>query len=82
MDHLTRMIASENNDSEADSEPDEEIILINGNLISDMMVNFRLATPSPLPAYLNAHFICETASRLLFLSVHWVRSIPAFSALK
>jgi len=82
MDHFTRTIAFEINDSEADSEPDEDIVLIGGNIISDMMVNFRLATPSPLPAYLNAHFICETASRLLFLSVHWVRSIPAFSSLR
>jgi Asp-tRNA(Asn)/Glu-tRNA(Gln) amidotransferase C subunit len=40
-----------------------------------------LATPTPMPSYLNVHFICETASRLLFLSVHWVRSIPAFSRL-
>ena len=82
MDHLTKTIASESNDSEADSETEEEIILVEGNIISDMMVNFQLATPSPLPAYLNVHFICETASRLLFLSVHWIRSIPAFSALR
>lgn len=37
--------------------------------------------PSPMPEYLNVHFICESASRLLFLSMHWARSIPAFSAL-
>jgi hypothetical protein len=79
MDELTRTIGSENGD---DSEPEEEVIQVEGNIISDSMVNFRLATPSPLPAYLNVHFICETASRLLFLSVHWVRSISAFSILK
>ena len=32
--------------------------------------------------YLNVHLICETASRLLFLSVHWVKAIPAFSLLR
>lgn len=37
--------------------------------------------PSPMPEYLNVHYICESASRLLFLSMHWARSIPAFSAL-
>lgn len=37
--------------------------------------------PSPMPEYLNVHYICESASRLLFLSMHWARSISAFSAL-
>ena len=37
--------------------------------------------PSPMPEYLNVHYICESASRLLFLSMHWARSIPAFQAL-
>lgn len=37
--------------------------------------------PSPMPEYLNVHYICESASRLLFLSMHWARSIPSFQAL-
>ncbi|XP_062315096.1 nuclear receptor subfamily 2 group C member 2 isoform X2 [Osmerus eperlanus] len=41
----------------------------------------QLTMPSPVPEYLNVHYICESASRLLFLSMHWARSIPAFSAL-
>ena len=82
MDELTRTIGSENGDSGADSDQEEEVVYVEGNLIAESMINFRLASPSPLPAYLNVHFICETASRLLFLSVHWVRSIPAFSVLK
>ncbi|MED6232596.1 Nuclear receptor subfamily 2 group C member 2, partial [Ataeniobius toweri] len=40
-----------------------------------------LTMPSPMPEFLNVHYICESASRLLFLSMHWARSIPAFSAL-
>uniref|UniRef100_A0A8C2CMD4 Nuclear receptor subfamily 2, group C, member 2 n=2 Tax=Cyprinus carpio TaxID=7962 RepID=A0A8C2CMD4_CYPCA len=40
-----------------------------------------LTMPSPMPEYLNVHYICESASRLLFLSMHWARSIPAFLAL-
>ncbi|NWT44441.1 NR2C2 protein, partial [Chroicocephalus maculipennis] len=40
-----------------------------------------LTMPSPMPEYLNVHYICESASRLLFLSMHWARSIPAFQAL-
>ncbi|WAR26656.1 NR2C2-like protein [Mya arenaria] len=42
---------------------------------------FSLTTPSPMPAYLNVHYICESASRLLFLSMHWTRSIAAFNVL-
>ena len=53
-----------------------------GPIVDESLVPFKLATPTPLPSHLNIHFICETASRLLFLSVHWVRSIPAFSQLK
>ncbi|GCB78519.1 hypothetical protein scyTo_0020684, partial [Scyliorhinus torazame] len=40
-----------------------------------------LTMPTPMPEYLNVHYICESASRLLFLSMHWARSIPAFQAL-
>lgn len=55
---------------------------VEGKLIQDSIIRFQLATPTPMPSSLNVHFICETASRLLFLSVHWVRSIPAFSQLR
>ncbi|KAK6303757.1 hypothetical protein J4Q44_G00262110 [Coregonus suidteri] len=47
----------------------------------DTHVSFKLTMPSPMPEYLNVHYICESASRLLFLSMHWASSIPAFSAL-
>ncbi|XP_021244488.1 nuclear receptor subfamily 2 group C member 1 isoform X4 [Numida meleagris] len=57
------------------------IVEIEGPLLSDAHVAFRLTMPSPMPEYLNVHYICETASRLLFLSMHWARSIPSFQAL-
>lgn len=38
--------------------------------------------PLPVPEYLNVNYICESASRLLFLSMHWARSIPAFQTLR
>ncbi|PNI39055.1 NR2C1 isoform 2, partial [Pan troglodytes] len=40
-----------------------------------------LTMPSPMPEYLNVHYIGESASRLLFLSMHWALSIPSFQAL-
>nr|XP_047917063.1 nuclear receptor subfamily 2 group C member 1 isoform X9 [Anser cygnoides] len=57
------------------------IVEIEGPLLSDAHVAFRLTMPSPMPEYLNVHYICESASRLLFLSMHWARSIPCFQAL-
>ncbi|XP_042324231.1 nuclear receptor subfamily 2 group C member 1 isoform X4 [Sceloporus undulatus] len=57
------------------------IVEIEGPLLSDVHVAFRLTMPSPMPEYLNVHYICESASRLLFLSMHWARSIPSFQAL-
>lgn len=56
----------------------EGFVKLEGSLLPEHHVPFILQTPSPMPAYLNVHYICESASRLLFLSVHWVRNIPAF----
>ncbi|XP_004844998.1 nuclear receptor subfamily 2 group C member 1 isoform X2 [Heterocephalus glaber] len=52
-----------------------------GPLLSESHVAFRLTMPSPTPEYLNVHYIGESASRLLFLSMHWALSIPSFHAL-
>lgn len=57
------------------------ILELEGPLLSDSHVPFKLMMPSPTPEYLNVNYICESASRLLFLSVHWARSIPAFQHL-
>ncbi|GFG38556.1 hypothetical protein Cfor_01621 [Coptotermes formosanus] len=59
----------------------EGVFELEGVLLLEQHIPFNLQTPSPMPAYLNVHYICESASRLLFLSVHWARSIPAFQLL-
>jgi len=51
-------------------------------MLTDTNFVFSLTMPSPMPAYLTVHYICETASRLLFLSIHWARNIPAFQLLR
>ena len=80
MDTLSRRVAENGGDM---SEPEDDAMeVVDGMVIAEHLTNFHLATPTPLPSHLNIHFICETASRLLFLSVHWVRSIPVFSQLK
>jgi len=93
MDTLTRRVAENNsagngngmnNMDSTSSESDQDMTdfdMETGPIVDESLVPFKLATPTPLPSHLNIHFICETASRLLFLSVHWVRSIPAFSQL-
>lgn len=83
MDTVTRTVAAENGvkSDSCNGDTDEEMFDMEGALLADNIIHFKLATPSPMPSHLNVHFICETASRLLFLSVHWVRSIPAFSML-
>lgn len=50
-------------------------------LIADRHISFALQSPGPVPAYLNLHYICESGARLLFLTIQWVRSIPAFQCL-
>ncbi|XP_004623852.1 nuclear receptor subfamily 2 group C member 1 [Octodon degus] len=62
-------------------EPSASYVEKEGPLLSDSHVAFRLTMPSPTPEYLNVHYIGESASRLLFLSMHWALSIPSFQAL-
>ena len=43
------------------------------------VLNIHLLTPFPPPSHHNSQYVCETASRLLFLSVHWARQTgPVF----
>ncbi|XP_060562423.1 nuclear receptor subfamily 2 group C member 2-like [Ruditapes philippinarum] len=69
--------------SDFDTSVDDSSIImdVDGPLLTRQNFVFSLTTPSPMPAYLNVHFICESASRLLFLSMHWTRSISAFNIL-
>lgn len=59
----------------------EKFYELDGPLLLDQHMVFNLQTPEPVPPYLNIHYICESGSRLLFLSVHWAKSIPAFQLL-
>ncbi|XP_018568836.1 orphan steroid hormone receptor 2 isoform X2 [Anoplophora glabripennis] len=52
-----------------------------GPILQDQHIPFNLQIPGPVPPYLNIHYICESGSRLLFLSVHWAKNIPAFQYL-
>lgn len=51
------------------------------NLINDENVGFILQAPTLVTSYLNAHYVCETGSRLLFLTVYWLNKVPVFTSL-
>lgn len=42
---------------------------------------FQLAATPP-PSFLNIHLICEAASKLLFLTIHWTKALHVFGSLK
>lgn len=63
------------------AEYSRDYVELEGPILASSNFQFNLTTPSPMPAYLNVHYICESASRLLFLSMHWTRSIQAFQIL-
>ena len=68
-------------DCVATSEEDIPLPAPSGPLLSSQLIEFVLPIPQPAPDDLNntIQFMCETASRLLFLSVHWVKNIPVLS---
>lgn len=57
----------------------EDLFELEGPLLSDQHYNFSLTPPNTgTSTFLSLQYICESASRLLFLSVHWAQSIQAF----
>ena len=67
--------------SEVFEEEVEESHEIPNQIVNKELAKFALPS-SAAPTYLNIHFICEAASRLLFLSVHWAKQLPVLSSLK
>ncbi|XP_038110881.1 orphan steroid hormone receptor 2 isoform X2 [Culex quinquefasciatus] len=49
--------------------------------LSEGCVSFYIQVPNVLPNYLSAHYVCETGSRLLFATVHWMKKNQLFSML-
>lgn len=68
-------------DGDLSSSHDDRCQDYEGPILLEQNVAFNLQIPGTVPSYLNIHYICETGSRLLFLSVHWAKSIPAFQIL-
>lgn len=65
----------------SEEKPAPPVVDFEGPLMFDSNFEFKLTMPTPVPEHLNVHYICESASRLLFLSAQWARSIFAFQLL-
>lgn len=59
----------------------DSLIDIEGPILSEQHFVFNWTPPVAPTSFLSLQYICEFASRLLFLSVHWAQSIPAFQHL-
>jgi len=59
----------------------EEVRKLSLPLVPATKAHFSLPSSTP-PSYLNIQFICEAASRLLFLTIHWTKALPVFADLK
>lgn len=51
-------------------------------LLNENDLMFNLQPPTMVPAYLNYHYVCECGSRLLFLSIYWMKRIHIFKMLR
>ena len=68
---------------ETDDTDDEMISgVMEQPLLEEKQLKFDLNVPRPMVENLSIHFVCETASRLLFQTLNWIKSIPAFNLLK
>uniref|UniRef100_A0AC35TX40 Nuclear receptor domain-containing protein n=1 Tax=Rhabditophanes sp. KR3021 TaxID=114890 RepID=A0AC35TX40_9BILA len=52
--------------------------IISGNILDSESSKFDLICPQPIPQDLNIQFFCEAASRLLFMSIHWLKNLKIF----
>ncbi|XP_030387213.1 nuclear hormone receptor HR78 isoform X2 [Scaptodrosophila lebanonensis] len=51
------------------------------DLLTDAQCAFHVQPPTLVHSYLNMHYVCETGSRIIFLTVHTLRKVPAFELL-
>lgn len=61
---------------------DEMNSFSDGTMLPERDVIFNLQAPSFVPNYLNMHYVCETGSRILLLSICWFKKFHAFNLLR
>lgn len=70
--------------SQADDFDDyeDEMMSIGDRFLMTDLVTFNLQPPTIVPNYLNFHYICECGSRILFLSMFWMKKFQPFRLLR
>lgn len=53
-----------------------------GLMLPERDIVFNLQAPAYVPNYLNMHYVCETGSRILLLSICWFKKFHAFNLLR
>ncbi|KAI1288449.1 Nuclear receptor subfamily 2 group C member 2 [Halotydeus destructor] len=81
-DHASLLFGAVDLNGNGTSGQEEEVQLV-GPLLTEAHFAFSLTPPNTgsSTTFLSLQYICESASRLLFLSVHWAQSIHAFEML-
>ncbi|KAH8373435.1 hypothetical protein KR009_006850, partial [Drosophila setifemur] len=51
------------------------------DLLTDAQCAFHVQPPTLVHTYLNIHYVCETGSRIIFLTIHTLRKILVFEQL-
>ena len=82
--HFTQELHSEDSISCSDAEEPiaSQILAKDQKLLDKCQLKFELGIPPHMIALPSIHYISETASRLLFKTIHWIKTIPSFSLLK
>ncbi|XP_064541111.1 nuclear hormone receptor HR78 isoform X3 [Drosophila montana] len=58
-----------------------EAIFAQDLFASEAQCAFHVQPPALVHSYLNMHYVCETGARIIFLTVHTLRKVPAFELL-
>ncbi|KAM8707773.1 hypothetical protein ACLKA7_014846 [Drosophila subpalustris] len=58
-----------------------EAIFAQDLFLSEAQCAFHVQPPALVHSYLNMHYVCETGARIIFLTVHTLRKVPAFELL-
>lgn len=61
---------------------DEMSSFSDGPMLPERDIVFNLQAPAYVPNYLNMHYVCETGSRILLLSMCWFKKFHAFNLLR
>lgn len=61
---------------------DEMSSFSDGPMLQERDIVFNLQAPAFVPNYLNMHYVCETGSRILLLSICWFKKFHAFNLLR